>query len=58
MESCSYPLTGTGVVDRVYTDLAVIEVTASGFRLLELAPGIDFDFVAARTGAPLSWMTT
>lgn len=58
VESCSYPLTGTGVVDRVYTDLAVIEVTASGFRLLELAPGIDFDFVAARTGAPLSWMTT
>ena len=58
VESCSYPLTGTGVVDRVYTDLAVIEVTASGFRLLELAPGIDFDFVAARTGAPLSCMTT
>ena len=58
VESCSYPLTGTGVVDRVYTDLAVIEVTASGFRLLELAPGIDFDFVAARTGTPLSWMTT
>jgi 3-oxoadipate CoA-transferase beta subunit len=53
VERCTYPLTGLGVVDRVYTDLAVIDVTPAGFRLRELAPGVDFDFVAERTGAPL-----
>jgi acyl CoA:acetate/3-ketoacid CoA transferase beta subunit len=41
------------VVNRIYTDLAVIEVTPNGFRLVELSPGIDFDFVQERTGAPL-----
>ncbi len=51
--SCSYPLTGPGVVDRIYTDLAVIDVTPEGFRLLELAPGVDFDYVQERTGARL-----
>ncbi len=53
VERCSYPLTGTGVVDRVYTDLAVIEVTANGFEVVELSPGVSFDHVAARTAAPL-----
>ena len=42
VESCSYPLTGRGVVDRIYSDLAVIDVTPEGFRVVELAPGIDF----------------
>ena len=51
--SCTYPLTGCGVVDRIYTDLAVIEVTPEGFRLIELTPGIDFAYVQERTGAPL-----
>jgi acyl CoA:acetate/3-ketoacid CoA transferase beta subunit len=41
------------VVNRIYTDLAVIEVTPNGFRLVELSPGIDFDYVQERTGAPL-----
>jgi len=53
VERCTYPLTGCGVVNRVYTDLAVIDVTPRGFRLVELGPGLDFDFVQARTGAPL-----
>jgi 3-oxoadipate CoA-transferase beta subunit len=53
VESCTYPLTGRAVVDRVYTDLAVIEVAPEGFRLIELAPGVDFDTVKERTGAPL-----
>ena len=51
--SCTYPLTGRGVVDKIYTDLAVIEVTPAGFRLIELTPGIDFAYVQERTGAPL-----
>ena len=53
VESCSYPLTGPGVVSRIYTDLAVVDVTADGFRAVELAPGIDFDEVRAKTGAPI-----
>jgi len=53
VESCAYPLTGLGVVDRVYTDLAVIDVTPEGFRVVELAPGIGFETVQKRTGAPL-----
>ncbi len=53
VEACSYPLTGQGVVDRIYTDLAVIDVTPEGFRVLELAPGVDFETVAKRTGAAL-----
>ena len=48
---CTYPLTGLGVVSRVYTDLAVLDVTPAGFRLVELAPGNGFDAVQAVTGA-------
>ena len=53
VDSCTYPLTGLGVIDRIYTDLAVIDVTPDGFRLVELCPGIDFEYVQERTGAPL-----
>jgi len=53
VEACTYPLTGKGVVNRIYTDLAVIEVTAEGFQLVELSPGVSFEYVAERTGAPL-----
>ena len=52
VQKCTFPLTGLAVVNRIYTDLAVIEVTPNGFRLVELSPGIDFDFVQERTGAP------
>ena len=53
VESCSYPLTGPRVVDRIYTDLAVIDITAAGFQLLELSPGVSFEYVQGRTGAKL-----
>jgi len=53
VERCTYPLTGCAVVNRIYTDLAVVDVTPRGFQLVELSPGVDFDFVQARTGAPL-----
>ena len=54
VESCTYPLTGQGVVDRIYTDLAVIDITPAGFQTFELAPGVPFEHVQAMTGAPLS----
>ena len=53
VQHCTYPLTGRAVVTRIYTDLAVIDVTPRGFALVELAPGIPFDFVQERTGAPI-----
>ena len=53
VESCTYPLTGQRVVDRIYTDLAVVDVTAGGFQVVELSPGVDFEYVEERTGAPL-----
>ena len=53
VQRCSYPLTGAGVVDRIYTDLAVIDITLLGFEVIELSPGVGFEDVAARTAAPL-----
>ena len=54
VESCTYPLTGQKVVDRIYTDLAVIDITPAGFQTVELAPGVPFEHVQAMTGAQLS----
>jgi len=53
VDSCTFPLTGKQVINRIYTDLAVIEVTPEGFRVVELSPGVDFEYVQQRTGAPL-----
>ncbi|MEO1534357.1 MAG: 3-oxoacid CoA-transferase subunit B [Planctomycetota bacterium] len=53
VERCTYPLTGLGVIDRVYTDLAVVDIVPEGFRLVELSPGVSFEYVQERTGAPL-----
>ncbi|MCW8306247.1 3-oxoacid CoA-transferase subunit B [Acidiphilium sp. PA] len=56
VERCTYPLTALGTVSRVYTDIAVIDVTPEGFVLREAAPGIDHAQIAARMGAPLGVM--
>ncbi|MDH3925769.1 MAG: succinyl-CoA--3-ketoacid-CoA transferase, partial [Xanthomonadales bacterium] len=44
---------GPGVVSRIYTDLAVVDVTPAGFRVVELAPGITFAEVEEKTGAQI-----
>jgi 3-oxoadipate CoA-transferase beta subunit len=52
--ACTYPLTGIGCVKRIYTDLAVIDVTPQGLRAVEWVPGLSFEELCALTGAPLA----
>ncbi len=52
LPACDLPLTGVGVVDLIITDLAVLEVTEGGLRLVELAEGVSLDELRAATGAP------
>jgi 3-oxoadipate CoA-transferase, beta subunit len=51
---CSYPLTAKGVVRRVYTNLAVLDVTPRGFVVRDMIPGLSWHELAARTAAALS----
>jgi 3-oxoacid CoA-transferase subunit B len=50
LSKCNLPLTGVGVVNLIITDLAVLEVTKSGLKLLELAPGVTKEELAEKTG--------
>ncbi len=53
VEDCTLPLTGVGVVQRIITDLCVLDVTPAGLELVELAPDVTADVVRERTGAPV-----
>lgn len=53
VQECTYPLTGVACVDRIYTDLAVLDITSDGLRVVEMAPGLTFDELQAVTSAPL-----
>jgi 3-oxoacid CoA-transferase subunit B len=54
VDECTLPYTGRGVVDRIITDLAVIDVTPEGLVLRELAPGVSVDQLREQTGAELA----
>jgi 3-oxoacid CoA-transferase subunit B len=53
LPKCTLPLTGKGVVNRIITDLAVMDVTPEGLKLVELAPEVTREFVQSKTGVPL-----
>ena len=53
VSQCDLPLTGKAVVSRVITELGVFDVTGTGFAVVELADGVTFDEVVAKTGAPV-----
>jgi 3-oxoacid CoA-transferase B subunit len=53
LEECAYPLTGRGVVKRLYTNLAVIDISERGFVLREAAEGVSLERIAELTAAPL-----
>ena len=53
VDRCTYPLTGMGCVSRVYTDLAVIDITSEGLMVRDMAPGLTLEELQSITGVPL-----
>jgi 3-oxoadipate CoA-transferase, beta subunit len=58
VERCSYPLTGERCVNRIYTDLAVLDVKADGLHVIETVEGLSFDELQRLTGVPLKRLAT
>lgn len=53
LPKCTLPLTGLGVINRIITDLGVLDITPKGLKLVELAPGLTKEEIIAKTGAPV-----
>ena len=53
LPACTLPLTGVAVVDRIITDLAVLDVTSTGLKVVEMAPGVTREELQEKTGVPL-----
>jgi 3-oxoadipate CoA-transferase beta subunit len=53
VDRCTYPLTGIACVSRVYTDLAVIDLTQEGAEVIEIVDGLSFDALQEVTSVPL-----
>ena len=53
LTQCTLPLTGVGVVDRIITDLGVMDVTPEGLKVVELAPGVSQELIAAKSSVKL-----
>jgi len=53
VKHCTYPLTGKNVVNRIYTNYAIIDITEEGLLVKEMAPGITFEYLQKNTGAGL-----
>lgn len=53
LPKCTLPLTGLGVINRIITDLGVLDITPKGLKLVELAPGVTKEEIMAKTGAPI-----
>jgi 3-oxoadipate CoA-transferase beta subunit len=51
--ACSYPLTGIGCVSRIYSDLAVIDITADGLKVIDIVDGLGFEALQSLSGVPL-----
>ncbi|MEO6909429.1 MAG: CoA-transferase, partial [Edaphobacter sp.] len=58
LRSCTLPLTGTGIVKRIITNLCVVDVTPAGFEVIELAAGVTREQVEQGTGAPVRFRLT
>ena len=54
VEHCTYPLTGVSCVNRIYTDLAVVEVTPDGLRVIEMVDGLTLDELVRLSGVPMT----
>jgi 3-oxoacid CoA-transferase subunit B len=53
LPQCTLPLTGVGVVDRIITDLAVMDVVPEGLKVVEMAPGVTKELLQSKTGVKL-----
>ena len=57
VEECTFPLTGKGVVECIYTDLAILDIKKEGLFVREMAPNVDFDYLQKQTGVKLNQYT-